>query len=66
MGLKPDQKDALEYEFAIALRMDQDHIAEATKDNSNMFDLPFNVSLETGRKITGRKIISKGGKIIWK
>lgn len=51
MGLKPDQKDALEYEFAIALRMDQDHIAEATKDNSNMFDLPFNVSLETGKKI---------------
>lgn len=51
MGLKPDQKDALEYEFAIALRMDQDHIAESTKDNSNMFDAPFRVTTEVGHKI---------------
>lgn len=53
LGLKPDQKDALEYEFAIAFRMDQNHIAEATKDNSNLFDMPFNVNLETGYKIFG-------------
>lgn len=51
MGLKPDQKDALEYEFAIALRIDQDHIAESTKDNSNMFDTPFRVTTEVGHKI---------------
>lgn len=51
MGLKPDQKESLEYEFAIALRMDQDHIAEATKDNSNMFNLPFPVTTEVGHKI---------------
>lgn len=51
VGLKPDQKDVLEYEFAIALRMDQDHNAEATKDNSNMFNLPFSVTTEIGHKI---------------
>lgn len=51
VGLKPDQKDSLEYEFAIAMRMDQDHIAEATKDNSNMFGTPFQVNTEVGHKI---------------
>lgn len=51
VGLKPDQKDVLEYEFAIALRLDQDHNAEATKDNSNMFNLPFSVTPEVGHKI---------------
>ncbi|XCQ50935.1 AAA family ATPase (plasmid) [Enterococcus faecalis ATCC 29212] len=51
LGLKPDQKDSLEYEFAIALRIDQDHIAEATKDNSNMFNMPFKITKEVGEKI---------------
>lgn len=51
LGLKPDQKDTLEYEFAISLRMDQDHTAEATKDNSNMFSRPFSVNKEVGYKI---------------
>lgn len=51
LGLKPDQKDSLEYEFAIALRIDQDHIAEATKDNSNMFNMPFKITKEVGGKI---------------
>lgn len=51
MGLKPDQKDSLEYEFAIAMRIGQDHTAEATKDNSNMFGQPFIVTPEVGHKI---------------
>ncbi|MFT8392420.1 MAG: AAA family ATPase [Liquorilactobacillus ghanensis] len=51
LGLKPDQKDNLEYEFAISLMMNEDHTATATKDNSNMFDQPFEVTKETGKKI---------------
>lgn len=51
MGLKPDQKDSLEYEFAISIRIDQDHTAEATKDNSNMFGSPFKIDKEIGHKI---------------
>lgn len=51
VGLKSDQKDALEYEFAIVLRMDEFHNTEATKDNSNMFNEPFLISKEIGHKI---------------
>ena len=51
MGLKHDQKDSLEYEFAISIRIDQDHIAEATKDNSNLFGTPFEITPEVGQKI---------------
>lgn len=51
LGLKPDQKDTLEYEFAISLRLDQDHVAEANKDNSNMFNSPFKITKETGKAI---------------
>lgn len=51
VGLKPDQKDTLEYEFAISFRIDQNHVANATKDNSNMFGEPFKITPETGHKI---------------
>lgn len=51
LGLKPDQKDSLEYEFAIVFRMNQDHSAEATKDNSNLFNLPVVLSKEVGHQI---------------
>ncbi|UED76078.1 AAA family ATPase [Brevibacillus sp. DP1.3A] len=37
LGLKPIQKDDLEYEFMIVFQIDQDHKAVTTKDNSNMF-----------------------------
>lgn len=51
MGLKPDQKDSLEYEFAIAFRIDEHHFAEATKDNSNLFSAGFQITKETGHQI---------------
>lgn len=51
LGLKPDQKDSLEYEFAISLQIDQDHIAEATKDNSNLFNAPFVITPQVGETI---------------
>lgn len=38
LGLKPIQKDDLEYEFMIALRMEQNHVAVPTKDNSNLLN----------------------------
>lgn len=38
MGLKPIQKDDLEYEFMIVLRTEQNHIAIPTKDNSNLLN----------------------------
>ncbi|SDJ20676.1 AAA family ATPase [Natribacillus halophilus] len=38
MGLKPIQKDDLEYEFMTVFQIDQDHYAAATKDNSTMFE----------------------------
>lgn len=38
LGLKPIQKDDLEYEFMIVWQLDQDHIAKTTKDNSGMFE----------------------------
>ncbi|MGQ0452586.1 AAA family ATPase, partial [Bacillus sp. SS-TM] len=36
LGLKPIQKDDLEYEFMIVLRMEQNHTATPTKDNMNI------------------------------
>src|SRR5690625_3018182 len=33
MGLKPTQRDSLEYEFHIAFNIDMDHIATTMKDN---------------------------------
>ncbi|MBR3117796.1 ATP-binding protein [Bacillus paranthracis] len=38
LGLKPIQKDDLEYEFMIVLRMEQNHTATPTKDNSNLIN----------------------------
>lgn len=38
LGLKPIQKDDLEYEFMIVWQIDQDHIARTTKDNSGLFE----------------------------
>lgn len=38
MGLKPEQRDGLEYEFGIALQLQMDHKAEATKDRTGVFE----------------------------
>lgn len=51
IGLKPDQKDSLDYEFAITFQMYQDHTAEATKDNSSMFDRRLTINREVGQNI---------------
>lgn len=52
MGLKPIQKDDLEYEFMIVFQLDQNHQATATKDNSTMFEGELNViTAEYGQKL---------------
>lgn len=52
IGLKPIQKDDLEYEFMIVWQLDQDHIARTTKDNSAMFEgSPSKITTEHGSKL---------------
>lgn len=51
VGLKMEQKDSLEYEFAIAFQLYENHRAQATKDNSSIFTNVDPLSRETGRKI---------------
>lgn len=51
VGLKAEQKDSLEYEFAIAFQLYQNHTAEAMKDNSNSFDERFIITEQTGKQI---------------
>lgn len=52
IGLKPVMKDDLEYEFMIVWRIDQSHIAQAVKDNSNLFENnPGRLTAEHGKKL---------------
>lgn len=52
VGLKPIQKDDLEYEFQIVFSVDMEHHATPSKDNSNMFDgKTFKITEEVGEKI---------------
>jgi len=51
VGLKAEQKDSLEYEFAITFQIYQNHTAEAMKDNSNSFDGRFIITEQTGKQI---------------
>jgi hypothetical protein len=52
IGLKPVMKDDLEYEFMIVWRIDQSHVAQAVKDNSNLFESdPGRLTPEQGAKL---------------
>lgn len=51
VGLKIEQKDSLEYEFAIAFQVYENHVAQPTKDNSSIFTHPEPLSREVGHKI---------------
>ena len=52
LGLKPIQKDDIEFELQIAWSMDMEHVATATKDNSGLFDgNPKRLSVEDGGAI---------------
>lgn len=51
VGLKIEQKDSLEYEFAIAFQIYENHMAQATKDNSSIFNQPVQLNRDVGSKI---------------
>lgn len=52
LGLKPIQKDDLEYEFMVSFSIDQHHVATATKDNSNLFEeKPEKITPDHGKKL---------------
>lgn len=51
VGLKPEIRDGWEYEFAINFNINQDHSAEATKDNTNMFIDVAPITEATGQQI---------------
>lgn len=51
LGTKPVQRDNLEYEMQIVLHIDMDHRASATKDNSDIFEAPVQLSPAHGEKL---------------
>ncbi|TQR28351.1 hypothetical protein C7Y47_22180 [Lysinibacillus sphaericus] len=52
IGTKPVQKDDMEYEFMLNFSVDMDHLAIATKDNTNLFeDEEIQLNEEVGRKL---------------
>jgi hypothetical protein len=55
VGLKPVQKEGIDYEFTLALELDVHHNAKASKDRTGLFvnQPPFKVSKGTGVKIDG-------------
>jgi len=53
VGTKPIAEPDLEFEFTLALRIERSHLAIATKDRTEQFDIaaPFTPSVTTGRKL---------------
>lgn len=52
VGLAPVQRDGLEYEFSVMLNIDDQHIANASKDRTGIFDgLYFKITQDTGKDL---------------
>ena len=52
IGLKPVQREGVEYEFTVVLDVSQEHVASATKDRTSLFDgRYFTISEETGQEL---------------
>ncbi|EOO33942.1 hypothetical protein IIU_02682 [Bacillus cereus VD133] len=52
VGTKPVQKDEMEYEFMLNFVIDIDHVADTSKDNTQMFEgNPQKITVEVGRKL---------------
>ncbi|HEF1898118.1 AAA family ATPase [Bacillus cereus group sp. MYBK108-2] len=52
VGTKPVQKDEMEYEFMLNFVIDIDHVADTSKDNTQMFEgHPQKITVEVGRKL---------------
>jgi len=52
VGMGAEQRDGFEFECEIAFMLNQSHVADATKDNTHLFDQRYEVLSENdGRKI---------------
>jgi hypothetical protein len=53
IGLKPVQKEGIDYEFTLAFELSMDHKARASKDRTGMFvdKEPFRINKAVGRHI---------------
>jgi hypothetical protein len=53
VGLKPVQKDGIDYEFTLAFELNMDHRAKASKDRTGLFvdKEPFTINKAVGRHI---------------
>ncbi|QWG94664.1 AAA family ATPase [Bacillus toyonensis] len=52
VGTKPVQKEEMEYEFMLNFFIDIDHVADTSKDNTQMFEgHPQKITAEVGRKL---------------
>lgn len=52
VGMKSEQRDGMEYEYAVVLEIDHDrHLAVATKDRTRLFPEPHKITEETGRRL---------------
>jgi hypothetical protein len=52
VGLAPVQRDGLEYEFSVMLNIDDQHIANASKDRTGIFDGQyFKITPDTGKDL---------------
>lgn len=53
VGLKPVQRDGLEYDFTIVFELDINHQAVCSKDRTQLFaqKIPFKIEPQTGQKI---------------
>jgi hypothetical protein len=52
VGMQPVQRDGMEYEFTVALDIDANHKAQASKDRTTMFEGFYDTITEaTGRKL---------------
>lgn len=52
VGTKPVQKEEMEYEFMLNFIIDIDHVADTSKDNTQMFEgHPQKITADVGRKL---------------
>jgi hypothetical protein len=52
LGLEPEQRKGMEYEFTVFLEIDAEHIALGAKDRTSMFDQKyFTITPDVGKKL---------------
>ena len=52
LGMKAEQRDGMDYEFTVVFDLNQDHIADASKDRTAMFTDPVKIDESIGQKIS--------------